>query len=220
MAYADQEMSGNKVASFILVALIHIALGLALWAAFNYDKIQQVVKRVTTVDIKKDEPKKEEKPPPPKKDVAPPPIVVPPPKINLTPPQQNVETVTSAQPQRVEQTYNLNTNTGTQEPTKEPPKPSTPGKPKGNPGSWVTNDDYPSRAAREERQGTTGFRLSVDASGRVTGCDITSSSGSPDLDSTACSLLMRRAKFAPATRDGEPVAGSWSSRFRWVLQDE
>ena len=101
-----------------------------------------------------------------------------------------------------------------------PRGPTVAAKPRGDPGRWVTNDDYPTRAAREERQGTTGFRLSVGSDGRPTGCDITSSSGSPDLDSTACSLLMRRAKFAPAMKDGEPTTGSWGSRFRWVLQDE
>ncbi len=225
MAYADQEMSGNRIAAFILVALLHLALGYALVTGLAYEGFKAVVKKVTTVDIKKDEPKKEEKPPPPpKKDVTPPPIVVPPPKINLTPQQNNVETVTSAAAVQPTQTYTAATNTAvasTPTPTKEPPKgPTSPAKPKGNPGGWVTNDDYPTRAMREERQGTTGFRLTVSPDGRPTSCDITSSSGSPDLDSTACSLLMRRAKFSPALEDGKPVSGSWSSRFRWVIPEE
>jgi periplasmic protein TonB len=223
MAYADQEMSGNRIAAFVIVALLHIALVYALVTGLAYQGFQAVVKKVTTVDIKKDEPKKEEKPPPPKKDVTPPPIVVPPPRINLTPPQNNVETVTSAEPVRSTQTNTVNTNTGytqTPTPTPTPRAPTVAGKPKGNPGGWVTNDDYPTRAMREERQGTTGFRLTYDANGRPTSCDITSSSGSPDLDSTACSLLMRRAKFTPGMEDGKPVGGSWSSRFRWVIPDE
>ncbi|MEQ1498645.1 MAG: TonB family protein [Novosphingobium sp.] len=220
MAYADQEMSGNRIAAFVLVALLHLALGYALVTGLAYEGFKAVVKKVTTVDIKKDEPKKEEKPPPPKKDVTPPPIVVPPPRINLSPPQTNIQTVTSAAPVRPTQTFEPLA-TATAVATKEPPKaPPVQGKPKGNPGGWVTNDDYPTRAMREERQGTTGFRLTYGADGRPTSCDITSSSGSPDLDSTACSLLMRRARFVPGMEDGRPTGGSWSSRFRWVIPEE
>lgn len=219
MAYADQEMSGNRIVAFVLVALLHLALGYALVTGLAYEGFKQVMKKVTTVDIKKDEPKKEEKPPPPKKEAAPPPIVVPPAKINVSPPQTAVETVDRAPPPAP---VDVPRPAPVAAPPPPPPPagPTTAAKPKGDPGRWVTNDDYPTRAAREERQGTTGFRLTVGADGRATGCDITSSSGSPDLDSTACSLLMRRAKFSPALKDGQPTTGSWSSRFRWVLQDE
>lgn len=222
MAYADQEMSGNRIAAFVLVALLHLALGYALVTGLAYQGFQAVVKKVTTVDIKKDEPKKEEKPPPPKKEAAPPPIVVPPSKLNLSPPQTNVEVVDRAPPVTPVDVPRA-APVGPPAPPPPPPPPAGPtvaAKPKGDPSRWVTNDDYPTRAAREERQGTTGFRLSVSADGRPTGCDITSSSGSPDLDSTACSLLMRRAKFTPAMKDGQPTTGTWGSRFRWVLQDE
>src|SRR3546814_10198618 len=64
--------------------------------------------------------------------------------------------------------------------------------------SDLTPDDYPSRALREEREGTTGFKLAIDANGKVVDCQITSSSGSPDLDAEACKNLMRRARFRPA----------------------
>jgi protein TonB len=84
----------------------------------------------------------------------------------------------------------------------------------------VTADDYPSRAYREEREGVVGFRLDYDVSGKPTNCSVTRSSGSPDLDSTACSLLMRRGKFKPGTQNGQPVAGSFSSAFRWQLPKE
>jgi protein TonB len=83
MAYADQELSGNKIAAFVVVALLHLALGYALVTGLAYEGFKQVMKKVTTIDIKKDEPKKEEKPPPPKKEATPPPIVVPPPLTNI-----------------------------------------------------------------------------------------------------------------------------------------
>jgi len=218
MAYADQEMSGNKIAAFVVAALLHLALGYALVTGLAYEGFKQVLKKVTTVDIKKEE-KKEEKPPPPKKEAAPPPIVVPPPKMNLSPPQTAVETTPTPAPPPP--TYQLPTPAP---PAPPPPPPKAAPKaltPKGNPANWVTNNDYPTRALRENRSGVTGFRLTVGADGRPTGCDITASSGSPDLDSTACSLLMRRAKFQPGQdSDGNPTGGVYSSRFRWVIPEE
>ncbi|HEX4846885.1 MAG TPA: energy transducer TonB [Novosphingobium sp.] len=103
-----------------------------------------------------------------------------------------------------------------------PPPPtavlSRPPVPTGNPGVWVQQSDYPPAALREEREGNTGFRLYVDATGRPTACTVTSSSGSPDLDETACEMMMLRARFKPA-RDskGLPTAGTFASRVRWVL---
>jgi protein TonB len=71
---------------------------------------------------------------------------------------------------------------------------------------------------RAEQQGTTSFRLDVDATGKVTNCTITGSSGSSLLDNTACSLLKRRARFSPAEDSaGNKMSASWPSRFRWEL---
>lgn len=214
MAYADQEMSGNKVASFVVVALLHLIVGYALVTGLAYEAVQQVVKKVTTVDIKKDEPKKEP-PPPPKKAATPPPIVAPPPKINVNvtpPPVQTVVTPPPAAPVV---------------PIIAPPAPVAPpppriqpkaAVPRGNPANWATTNDYPTRALREEREGTTSFRVSVGPDGRVTGCQITSSSGSPDLDDATCSNVTRRARFNPATDgEGQPTNGSYSNRVRWVI---
>ncbi len=108
------------------------------------------------------------------------------------------------------------------------PPPSSPApivaykpRPKGSPGNWVTTNDYPSKALSEERQGTTAFRLEVSAQGAVTGCTITNSSGSDDLDGATCNALIRRAKFEPALDySGKPVASMFSSRVRWQIPVE
>src|SRR3546814_3173248 len=79
-------------------------------------------------------------------------------------------------------------------PPPPPPKQAAkPASPRGNPGTWVTPDDYPSRALREEREGTTGFKLAIDANGKVVDCQITSSSGSPRSEEHTSELqsLMR-----------------------------
>ena len=74
MAYADQQMSGTKITALVIVALLHVALGYALVTGLAYEGVKQLVKKVTTVDIKKEEPKKEQ-PKPPEQKAAPPPIV-------------------------------------------------------------------------------------------------------------------------------------------------
>ncbi|MEY4055906.1 MAG: hypothetical protein RL519_1241 [Pseudomonadota bacterium] len=212
MAYADQEMSGNRIASFVVVALLHILVGYALVTGLAYEAVQQVVKKVTTVDIKKEEPKKEP-PPPPKKAAAPPPIVAPPPKINVNvtpPPVQTVVTPPPAAPV----VPIIAPPAPVPAPRFQPKQPT----PKGNPANWATTNDYPTRALREEREGTTSFRVTVGPDGRVTGCSVTSSSGSPDLDDATCANVTRRARFNPATDgEGQPTSGSYSNRVRWVI---
>lgn len=213
MAYADQEMSGNRIASFVVVALLHVLVGYALVTGLAYEAVQQVVKKVTTVDIKKEEPKKEP-PPPPKKAAAPPPIVAPPPKINVNVTPPPVQTVVTPPPAAPVVPIIAPPAPVPAAPRVQPKQPT----PKGNPANWATTNDYPTRALREEREGTTGFRVSVGPDGRVTGCSVTSSSGSPDLDDATCQNVTRRARFNPATDgEGQPTSGSYSNRVRWVI---
>ncbi len=213
MAYADQEMSGNRIASFVVVALLHVLVGYALVTGLAYEAVQQVVKKVTTVDIKKDEPKKEP-PPPPKKAAAPPPIVAPPPKINVNVTPPPVQTVVTPPPAAPVVPIIAPPAPVPAAPRVQPRQPT----PKGNPANWATTNDYPTRALREEREGTTSFRVTVGPDGRVTGCSVTSSSGSPDLDDATCQNVTRRARFNPATDgEGQPTSGSYSNRVRWVI---
>lgn len=214
MAYADQSMSGNKITALIIVALIHVAVGYALVTGLAYSAAKQILKKVTTVDIKEPEKPKEPPPPPPKQNMPPPPVVVPPPKVNVAPAAPVIDVVSVAPPPPPV-------------PVLAPPAPAAPppprftprgAAPKGNPGNWATTNDYPSRALREEREGTTGFRVTVGPDGRVADCQITSSSGSPDLDQTTCDKIRQRARFTPATDgEGNPTTGSYSSRVRWVI---
>jgi len=211
MAYADQKMSGNRVTALIIVALIHIVVGYALVTGLAYEAAKKVLQKVTTVDIKEPEKPKEPPPPPPKQKEAPPPPVAPPVKINvaITPPQiQTVITPPPAPPPIV---------LAPPAPAPAPRGPTVEAQAKGSPGSWATDNDYPSRALREERQGTTGFRVTVGPDGRVQECQITSSSGSPDLDEATCANVTRRARFKPAQLDGQPTTGHYANRIRWVI---
>jgi protein TonB len=102
-------------------------------------------------------------------------------------------------------------------PAVEQPKPPTPAR---HTGGSITDDDYPAAALRAEAQGTTRITLSVGPNGRATGCTVSGSSGNSALDSTACRLAQSRFRFSPATQNGQPVAGSYSTSIRWNLPDE
>lgn len=102
-----------------------------------------------------------------------------------------------------------------------PPPPAReikPARAKANLASYVSDEDYPSNAVRNEEQGTTRFRLAVGPDGKVKECTVTNSSGSSALDSTTCRLMKQRAKFQPATgTDGKPTSDTVTSAIRWVL---
>lgn len=84
--------------------------------------------------------------------------------------------------------------------------------------AWITNDDYPPGALRAGEQGTVAFDATIGADGRVTGCTVTSSSGSVALDDATCRLITRRARFTPSKdAAGKPISSTYSSRFRWEL---
>lgn len=93
-------------------------------------------------------------------------------------------------------------------------------KPKGNVSRWVTNSDYRSRWIMEELEGTARFSLQIDASGKVSSCTITRSTGHPALDAATCDLVTKRARF-DAARDtsGKPVAGTYSSAVTWRIPE-
>jgi TonB family protein len=102
----------------------------------------------------------------------------------------------------------------------DPPKISRAVQPIGNPSSWVTTNDYPSRALRDEREGTVGFVLTVSADGRALDCRVNESSGSADLDQATCLNMIRRARFNPALNtEGQPIKAIYANRVTWRIPD-
>lgn len=92
-----------------------------------------------------------------------------------------------------------------------------PAHPASDAAGWISIRDYPQAAIDGHQQGAVGYAVAIDASGTVTGCTVTATSGSPSLDATTCALIFVRARFAPALdAAGRPVAGSYASRVRWV----
>jgi periplasmic protein TonB len=217
MAYADQDgMSTNRLVSIIIVILLHVFLGYALVTGLAYDAVVSIKEKMTVVDVKEEEPPEEEEPPPePEKQIEPP-VVSPPPLVRTVTPPPTVRTQETIPPPPAL----VPTAAPPAPPAPPPPPPAGPtsgAQPKGNPGNWANTNDYPSRALQQEREGTTGFRVTVGTDGRVIDCQITSSSGHPDLDAATCTNVKRRARFAPALQNGQPVQGSYSNRVRWQI---
>lgn len=100
---------------------------------------------------------------------------------------------------------------------REPTKPV----PSNNPGAWVLGEDYPIKELRAEVTGTTTFKLAIDSSGKVSGCEIVESSGSATLDATTCKLVTQRAQFTPArSAKGVSVPGEYTNRVRWTIPED
>lgn len=89
--------------------------------------------------------------------------------------------------------------------------------PRGNPGRWITSDDYPDIAYFGEHEGVVSFHLDVAADGRVSACSITRSDATRELERATCSLFTRRARFTPASMNDQPTTGSFDSRVRWAF---
>lgn len=217
MAYVDQSHGKERTFAFIITAIIIIGVGYAFITGLAYQVTKKLAKDLNVIDIQDKPPPPPEEPPPPPKEqpkVEVPPIVAPPPLVRPPVVQAPILRTVPTAPPVVR---------APPAPTIAPPAPPKPSqavgaKPRGNPGEWVTNDDYPPSALRAEAQGRTSFKLDIDGGGKVTNCTVTSSSGNSDLDATACRLLPRRARFSPAKdAAGNGLPSSYSSSISWQI---
>lgn len=216
MAYADQQMSGNKIIAIIIVALIHVALGYALITGLAYNAVKKAIERVTTVDIEEEVPEEEEPPPPPPDEIVPPPPVAPPPPINVSVAPPPIQTVTTPPPPAPVIPI--------ARPAPPPPPPPAPSRARGATpdglARWSARiqENYPPRAVRDEIEGRVGVRVTIGPNGRVADCTVTSSSGSSILDDAACSGMRSYARFNPALdAAGDPTTGSYTTTIVYDL---
>jgi periplasmic protein TonB len=216
MSYVDQGMTPGRVWAIVMVAILHALIGYAFVTGLAYKFVKNVSEDLKTFDVQEAPPPEEEPPPPPDTPQPPPPVTTPPPMQrfeNLPPPP-----VAAPPPPPVPAPY---VPPAPPAPPAPPPPPVTvePARARANLASYVSNDDYPASALRNEEQGTTGFRLTIGPDGRVTNCVVTSSSGSSALDSATCRLMRSRARFTPARDNhGNPTTDSHSSRITWRIQ--
>ncbi len=222
MAYADQQMSGNRIIAIILVVLIHLALGYALITGLAYSAVSNIVERVTTIDIEEPEPEEpEEEPPPPEPVDAPPPPVAPPPPINVAvapPPIRTQVTIQPPAPPR------LIVPPPAPVAPPAPPAPPAPSQARGvtpdGQSRWAARiqENYPATAVRREIEGSVGVTVQIGTDGRVTGCTVSRSSGESVLDEAACQGMQRYARYNPALNAaGDPIPASTSTTIVYRL---
>lgn len=175
----------------------------------------EVVRHVmppTIVDLIKDTPVPPEAPPKPE----------PHPKLQLP----------VSEPDRVVKIPTLDGSTLSPQPPIEPetridpPPPPLPtmqsARAKGDVRLLIRSDDYPDSAIRNGEMGSVKAQLAIAADGKVAGCTIVASSGSPVLDSATCRILKARARFTPA-RDSNGVMTTdtyVTPKITWRLEGE
>jgi protein TonB len=93
-------------------------------------------------------------------------------------------------------------------------------RPRNQPSSWLSTDDYPRAPLVDGIEGTAAYRLIVGTNGRVSACEITRSTGNGQLDAATCKFIERRARFEPATdQTGAKVVGSYTGTVTWEIPE-
>ena len=219
MSYAQKkEISGNRTAAIIMVVVLQAALGYAIVTGLAYNVIKKAADDLKTFDV--EEPPPPDEPPPPPKDMpdVPPPPTTPPPLVRMNAPTPPIVIMEAPTPPTIPPVVVA------------PPPPAPPPPPRkmqsaqsarGDLRSLFSGDDYPASAQSAGAEGSARATLTIGADGRVTGCNITKSTGNSSLDAATCSVLRRRAKFTPA-RDTNGNATSdtiTTPSIVWRLQD-
>jgi protein TonB len=218
MSYLDQSRQRNP-ATVAAVIGAHLAIGYALLSGLAYEVIKQV-DPPTIVDWIPNQP-----PPPPHPDN-------PPPKgrtttqTHVVPPTPRTDDLFKTDPLVPTSVPSVDFGSGgSAGPTIENPpiKPSQASE--AIPGTdrlrWITTEDYPSTALRENAQGVVVIAATIGTDGKVRSCLVTQSSGNRLLDDTTCRLYMRRAHFTPARdADGNPTTAQRTDRFRWQIPNQ
>ncbi|MBC7504556.1 MAG: energy transducer TonB [Sandarakinorhabdus sp.] len=207
-------MSKNRMIALGLVALLHIFLGYAFITGLALKAVKAIVQPLETVNVKEEAPPPEEPPPPPPKDIEIPPFV-PPPEVSVAnDAPTNAITTQSVVPRP-------------EPPVFVPPAPPAPPAPLAAPtpatakgrGNIFSDDDFPDASRRAEEAGVTRVSYVVGPDGKVGNCTVTQSSGFPRLDDATCKIIVRRFRFNPATRDGQPVSETKTQPVRWQLKN-
>lgn len=91
-----------------------------------------------------------------------------------------------------------------------------------SPPRWIRgrirDSDYPKAEAEAGVGGTVSVRYAVETNGRATGCIVTQSSGSADLDAVTCHLVEDRFRYRPSmTPQGRPVRSIIIENHHWVI---
>ena len=213
MSYMDAPaMSKNRQIALVSVAILHVLLGYAIVSGFAISVVKKIVEPLEAVNVKEEAPPPDEPPPPPPKEIEIPPYV-PPPEVSVASDAPTNSITTQSTVARPDPPV-------VAPPAPAPPAPPavapSPATPRGR-GNVFSDDDYPSASRAAEEEGVTRVSYVVGTDGRVTQCEVVKSSGFKRLDDATCSIIQRRFRFNPATRDGQPLPERKTQPVRWQL---
>lgn len=81
----------------------------------------------------------------------------------------------------------------------------------------ITSRDYPRDLREAGIGGTVEMSFRVEANGLVSRCNVTRSSGVPELDALTCRLIMQRFRYRPSTdRFGRPIPDTVEGEHEWI----
>ena len=83
-----------------------------------------------------------------------------------------------------------------------------------NPAEWITADDYPMEAIRNDYEGTVRISWTVKDNGRIGSCEVIEPSGHAMLDLAGCQAIIRRGCYDPAELTSQRT---YSRRIVWRL---
>lgn len=90
----------------------------------------------------------------------------------------------------------------------------------GSPANWMSPDDYPAEALRNNVEGKVGVSILVREDGTPERCFVRQSSGARVLDARTCGVIMERARFAPgADAKGGPSKSQSTLSFSWKIAE-
>jgi len=73
---------------------------------------------------------------------------------------------------------------------------------------------YPPRMVRQRMPGLVNVRLSIDETGRITGCSIQMPLSDPDFEESSCADIQHAFEFEPALdKDGKPISSYWITKI-------
>ena len=81
-----------------------------------------------------------------------------------------------------------------------------------------SESDYPSDAIQANQSGGVKLLLLIDEAGTVQDCTLIETSGIALLDSRSCAVIVKGAKFKPATDvQGRPMKSSIITVIKWMI---
>ncbi len=76
---------------------------------------------------------------------------------------------------------------------------------------------YPAQARSLGQEGTVKIRINIDPQGQVKTNEILTSSGYPLLDEAACQTILKKWRFTPAMKNGQPTQGQLTISITFEL---